>query len=116
MVPVSHSGSGREAVDGLEHLIRGVDHAGIGFVGALRQDHLDEFADHIHIGIFKEALLQRAETLRAAGYAYDGIAGGCGLEEVVVPGAAESAGIGEGGELKRANLLRLLLDRKSTRL
>src|SRR5437763_1739090 len=62
--------SAAETVDGLEHLVGGADDTGIRFVGALRDDHLDKFADDVHIGIFEDALLNGAKafgTARIAG-------------------------------------------------
>ena len=49
--------SRRETVDGLEHLIRRMNYARVRFIRALREDHLDEFTDNVHIGILEHALL-----------------------------------------------------------
>src|SRR5256885_156081 len=98
-----------QTVDGLEHLVRGADHAGICFIGTLRDDHLDKLANHIDIGIFEHALLETAETFGAAGSADDGIAAGGSLKKIVVADAVKAARIGESGELDGADLLRLRL-------
>src|SRR5690348_13658677 len=50
---------GCEAVEGLEHFVGGAYDAGIRFVGALREDHVDEFGDDIDVGLLDVALLNR---------------------------------------------------------
>src|SRR5262249_22844830 len=94
---ISPWSSACEAVDGLEHLIGGMNNTGIRFVGTLRQNHLNEFANNVDVGVLKGALLNCAKSFRAAGRADDGIAGRRGLQKIVVADTAETARIRKRG-------------------
>src|ERR1035438_1043039 len=45
-------------IDILQHLIGSLHNLGIGLIGPLRDDHLDELVHHIDVGVFQHALLQ----------------------------------------------------------
>src|SRR5581483_4621881 len=47
----------RQVVHHLEHLVGGAHHARVRFIGALRQNHLDEFLHHVDVRKFQHALL-----------------------------------------------------------
>src|SRR5271157_541281 len=77
-----------EAIDGLEHFIGGADYARVGLVRTLGKNHLNEFRDHVNVGVFERTLDDGSKTFGAAGSADDGIAGSGGFREVVVSSAA----------------------------
>src|SRR5580658_2221331 len=54
-------------VHALNHLIGSLHDLLVRFIGALRQDHLHKLVDHADVGRLDHALLQRAQTFRAAG-------------------------------------------------
>ena len=56
-----------DVVDLLIHLVSGLDHLRIGFIGALRGDQVDELFHHADVGLFGVALQQRAQAFLAAG-------------------------------------------------
>src|SRR5690349_806142 len=100
---------GRQAVEGLEHFVGGAYDAGIRFVGALREDHVDEFGDDIDVGLLDVALLNRAKAFGSSGRADNGVARSSGGREEILADAIEPAGILKCGELKRTDLSGLLL-------
>ena len=86
--------------------------AGVRFVGTLRQDHLDEFRHHIHVGVLNITLLNRAQAFGTARGSDDGIPRSCGLQQKIAADAVQAAGIGKRSELDSANLLSLCLARE----
>src|SRR6185437_12210031 len=98
-----------EAVERLEHFVGGAYDAGIRFVGALREDHVDEFGDDIDVGLLDITLLNRAKAFGSSGRADNRIARSSRGREKILADAIEPAGILKRGELKRANLSGLLL-------
>src|SRR5580704_1959260 len=47
-------------IESLQHLVGGFHHSRICLVRALCHDHLHEFLDYVHIGLFKVSLFNRA--------------------------------------------------------
>ena len=92
-------------VDVLQHLIRRLHDLRVGLIGPLRNDHLDEFIHHVDVGVFQHALLQSAQTFRAARRAHNGITRGGGLGKQTAAIAQQAPGIGESGQLNDADLL-----------
>src|SRR5258708_21979046 len=109
---ISASSAG-QSVDCLEHFIGSANNTRIRFIGTLSNDHLNKFADHIHVGVFQHALLDAAQSFTASRRANNGISGSSRFQEIIVPRAVQPARIGKGGQLNSANLLRLLLIGKS---
>src|SRR5271157_1812568 len=95
-----------QAVDVLQHLIGGVDHARVGFIGALRHDHLHEFVDHADIGLLEHALHDRAQAFAAARGSDHGIARRGGGEKQVAAGRVQASGVVEECDLQGSDLLR----------
>src|ERR1700687_5479343 len=85
--------SSLEFIDHLVHLIRRLYHLGVGLVGALAHDHVDELLDHADIGALDIPLRQRAETLLAARIANGRVTGSIGLQEEILPNGAQAGGL-----------------------
>ena len=62
----------------LVHLVCRTYDAGVGFVGALADNHVDELFDDTHVRVFQKALPQTAEAFLPPGLADNGIPGGFG--------------------------------------
>ena len=83
----------RHRVDVLKHLVGSLNNLRIGLIGALRQDHLDEFFNYVDVGLFERALLNCAETFAAARCSKNCVAGRRCRRKQILPCAIQSAGI-----------------------
>src|SRR5215470_7174148 len=84
-----------EVVDQLQHLICGLHHARVRFVGTLRHDHLNELIDHADVGLLEIALLDLPQTVGAAWRTDHRVARGRGGEKEVFPDTVQAARIGK---------------------
>src|SRR5215472_12616206 len=64
-----------DVVQGLEHLVRGLDDLGVHLVRALGADQVRDLLDRVHVRAFEEPLQDRAKAL-VAGRADHGVSGG----------------------------------------
>src|ERR1700723_353565 len=106
---VSPASLGSQSIQGLKHFVGGLHHAGACFVGALRENQIDEFGHDVDIRFFDGSLLNRADTFGASRCADQRIARRSGSSEETATDAIQTTGILKCGELNRAHLGRSLL-------
>ena len=74
LIALVHVRLSSERIDILQHLVGGIDDPRIGFIRALRHDHLHEFVDYADVGLFEHSLDDRTQTFGSSRRANDRIA------------------------------------------
>src|SRR3981189_1442572 len=98
-----------QTINLLEHLVGGLHDPRIGFVRALRDDHLDKLLHDADIRSLEIALLKITQAIGSSGCAEYGIPGSGSRQKEVLADAVQPARIGEQSKLDVPYLLRCLL-------
>src|SRR5258708_5895729 len=106
--PLRSSG---KIIDLLIHLVSGLDHLGVGFLGALADDQIDELFHHAHVGLFGVTLKKRANAFLTARIADHRLSRSVRRKIEVAADARQARWIREIGELDLAGDLGVVLSR-----